>query len=95
MTSLCVSPDGKLLLSAGQVIKMWNLDTKEVYRVSLLLSVASRSLTLIHLYIELHSCVNAKQVALKLGLSELTHSPFIGTTFFVVFFEEYLDSGSM
>lgn len=34
MTSLCVSPDGKLLLSAGQVIKMWNLDTKEVYRVS-------------------------------------------------------------
>ncbi|XP_075873068.1 WD repeat-containing protein 43 [Nelusetta ayraudi] len=32
VTSLCVSPDGKLLLSAGQVIKMWNLDTKEVYR---------------------------------------------------------------
>lgn len=35
MTSLCVSPDGKLLLSAGQIIKMWDLDTKEVYRVSL------------------------------------------------------------
>lgn len=35
VTSLCVSPDGKMLLSAGQVIKMWDLDTKEVYRVSL------------------------------------------------------------
>lgn len=35
VTSLCVSPDGKLLLSAGQTIKMWDLDTKEVYRVSL------------------------------------------------------------
>jgi len=34
VTSLCVSPDGKLLLSAGLVIKMWDLDTKEVYRVS-------------------------------------------------------------
>ncbi|KAM9842007.1 WD repeat-containing protein 43 [Aulostomus maculatus] len=32
VTSLCVSPDGKLLLSAGRVIKMWDLDTKEVYR---------------------------------------------------------------
>ncbi|PWA16255.1 hypothetical protein CCH79_00004709 [Gambusia affinis] len=32
VTSLCVSPDGKLLLSAGYVIKMWNLETKEVYR---------------------------------------------------------------
>lgn len=32
VTSLCVSPDGKLLLSAGHVIKMWDLDTKEVYR---------------------------------------------------------------
>uniref|UniRef100_A0A4W6F9N9 WD repeat domain 43 n=1 Tax=Lates calcarifer TaxID=8187 RepID=A0A4W6F9N9_LATCA len=32
VTSLCVSHDGKLLLSAGQVIKMWDLDTKEVYR---------------------------------------------------------------
>ncbi|XP_077394619.1 WD repeat-containing protein 43 [Festucalex cinctus] len=32
VTSLCVSPDGKLLLSAGQTIKMWDLDTKEVYR---------------------------------------------------------------
>lgn len=35
VTSLCVSPDGKLLLSAGHTIKMWDLDTKEVYRVSL------------------------------------------------------------
>lgn len=34
VTSLCVSPDGKLLLSAGHIIKMWDLDTKEVYRVS-------------------------------------------------------------
>lgn len=33
MTSVCVSPDGKLLLSAGKIIKMWDLDTKEVYRV--------------------------------------------------------------
>ncbi|KAM9354197.1 WD repeat-containing protein 43 [Pholidichthys leucotaenia] len=32
VTSLCVSPDGKLLLSAGRIIKMWDLDTKEVYR---------------------------------------------------------------
>ncbi|XP_019940682.2 WD repeat-containing protein 43 [Paralichthys olivaceus] len=32
VTSLCVSHDGKLLLSAGQTIKMWDLDTKEVYR---------------------------------------------------------------
>uniref|UniRef100_A0A673CEN6 Uncharacterized protein n=1 Tax=Sphaeramia orbicularis TaxID=375764 RepID=A0A673CEN6_9TELE len=32
VTSLCVSPDGKLLLSAGRTIKMWDLDTKEVYR---------------------------------------------------------------
>ncbi|KAK7905234.1 hypothetical protein WMY93_017841 [Mugilogobius chulae] len=32
ITSLCVSPDGKLLLSAGYVIKMWDLDTKEIYR---------------------------------------------------------------
>ncbi|XP_013865349.1 WD repeat-containing protein 43 [Austrofundulus limnaeus] len=32
VTSVCVSPDGKLLLSAGKIIKMWDLDTKEVYR---------------------------------------------------------------
>ncbi|XP_068195566.1 WD repeat-containing protein 43 [Antennarius striatus] len=32
VTSLCVSPDGKLLLSAGQTIKMWDLDSKEIYR---------------------------------------------------------------
>ncbi|KAJ4938996.1 hypothetical protein JOQ06_028459 [Pogonophryne albipinna] len=32
VTSLSVSPDGKLLLSAGQIIKMWDLDTKEIYR---------------------------------------------------------------
>ncbi len=35
VSSLCISPDGKLLLSAGMTIKMWNLETKEVYRVSL------------------------------------------------------------
>ncbi|KTF94800.1 hypothetical protein cypCar_00000528 [Cyprinus carpio] len=34
VSSLCISPDGKLLLSAGMTIKMWNLETKEVYRVS-------------------------------------------------------------
>ena len=34
VTSLCVSPDGKLLLSAGHIIKMWDLETKEMYRVS-------------------------------------------------------------
>lgn len=32
ITSLSVSPDGKLLLSAAFVIKMWNLETKEIYR---------------------------------------------------------------
>ncbi|CAB1334850.1 unnamed protein product [Coregonus sp. 'balchen'] len=32
VTSLCVSPDGKLLLSAGHTIKMWDLKTKELYR---------------------------------------------------------------
>uniref|UniRef100_A0A665V7Y5 Small-subunit processome Utp12 domain-containing protein n=1 Tax=Echeneis naucrates TaxID=173247 RepID=A0A665V7Y5_ECHNA len=32
VTSLCVSHDGKLLLSAGQIIKMWDLETKEVFR---------------------------------------------------------------
>uniref|UniRef100_A0A667ZU48 WD repeat domain 43 n=1 Tax=Myripristis murdjan TaxID=586833 RepID=A0A667ZU48_9TELE len=32
VTSLCVSPDGKLLLSAGHIIKMWDLETKEIYR---------------------------------------------------------------
>ncbi|KAJ0062820.1 hypothetical protein NL108_008089, partial [Boleophthalmus pectinirostris] len=32
ITSLCVSPDGKLLLSAGYGIKMWDLETKEIYR---------------------------------------------------------------
>uniref|UniRef100_A0A8C9VE81 WD repeat domain 43 n=1 Tax=Scleropages formosus TaxID=113540 RepID=A0A8C9VE81_SCLFO len=32
VTSLCVSPDGRFLLSAGQTIKMWDLDTREVYR---------------------------------------------------------------
>uniref|UniRef100_A0A8C5GLD6 Small-subunit processome Utp12 domain-containing protein n=1 Tax=Gouania willdenowi TaxID=441366 RepID=A0A8C5GLD6_GOUWI len=32
VTSVCVSPDGKLLLSAGQIIKMWDLNTKEIYR---------------------------------------------------------------
>ncbi|XP_063039614.1 WD repeat-containing protein 43 [Engraulis encrasicolus] len=32
VTSLCVSPNGKLLLSGGMTIKMWDLETKEVYR---------------------------------------------------------------
>ncbi|KAJ3594737.1 hypothetical protein NHX12_004044 [Muraenolepis orangiensis] len=32
VTSLCVSPDGKLLLSAGRIIKMWDLETKALYR---------------------------------------------------------------
>ncbi|KAL4648963.1 WD repeat-containing protein 43-like [Arapaima gigas] len=32
VTSLCVSPDGQWILSAGQTIKMWNLESKEVYR---------------------------------------------------------------
>ncbi|XP_066527661.1 WD repeat-containing protein 43 [Hoplias malabaricus] len=32
VTSLCISPDGMFLLSAGMTIKMWNLETKEVYR---------------------------------------------------------------
>uniref|UniRef100_A0A8C6UZU9 WD repeat domain 43 n=1 Tax=Neogobius melanostomus TaxID=47308 RepID=A0A8C6UZU9_9GOBI len=32
ITGLCVSPDGKLLLSAAYVIKLWNLETKEIYR---------------------------------------------------------------
>ncbi|XP_064412651.1 WD repeat-containing protein 43 [Latimeria chalumnae] len=29
---LCISPDGKMLLSAGRTIKLWDLETKEVYR---------------------------------------------------------------
>uniref|UniRef100_A0A8C4ADK0 Small-subunit processome Utp12 domain-containing protein n=1 Tax=Denticeps clupeoides TaxID=299321 RepID=A0A8C4ADK0_9TELE len=32
VTSLCVSPDGKWLLSAGMAIKMWELETKVLYR---------------------------------------------------------------
>ncbi|KAM8945385.1 WD repeat-containing protein 43 [Pelodytes ibericus] len=32
VSSLCISPDGKMLLSAGRTIKLWDLDTKEVYR---------------------------------------------------------------
>ncbi|NP_001018176.1 WD repeat-containing protein 43 [Danio rerio] len=32
ISSLCISPDGKMLLSAGMTIKMWDLETKEVYR---------------------------------------------------------------
>ncbi|MGH0153358.1 UNVERIFIED_CONTAM: hypothetical protein FKN15_040955 [Acipenser sinensis] len=32
VSCLCLSPDGKMLLSAGQTIKMWDLETKEVYR---------------------------------------------------------------
>uniref|UniRef100_A0A8C5RSS8 WD repeat domain 43 n=1 Tax=Laticauda laticaudata TaxID=8630 RepID=A0A8C5RSS8_LATLA len=32
VSSLCISPDGKILLSAGRTIKLWDLETKEVYR---------------------------------------------------------------
>ncbi|XP_029110588.1 WD repeat-containing protein 43-like isoform X2 [Scleropages formosus] len=32
VTGLCVSPNGQWLLSAGQTIKMWNLETKELFR---------------------------------------------------------------
>ncbi|XP_006880747.1 PREDICTED: WD repeat-containing protein 43 [Elephantulus edwardii] len=32
VSSLCISPDGKMLLSAGRTIKLWVLETKEVYR---------------------------------------------------------------
>ncbi|KAM4693570.1 WD repeat-containing protein 43 [Discoglossus pictus] len=32
VSSLCISPDGKMLLSAGRTIKLWDLETKEVYR---------------------------------------------------------------
>ncbi|KAM4770744.1 WD repeat-containing protein 43 isoform 2-T2 [Rhinophrynus dorsalis] len=32
VSSLCISPDGKMLLSAGRTIKLWDLQTKEVYR---------------------------------------------------------------
>ncbi|XP_053568620.1 WD repeat-containing protein 43 [Bombina bombina] len=32
VSSLCISPDGKKLLSAGRTIKLWDLETKEVYR---------------------------------------------------------------
>ncbi|XP_037668592.1 WD repeat-containing protein 43 [Choloepus didactylus] len=32
VSSLCISPNGKMLLSAGRTIKLWVLETKEVYR---------------------------------------------------------------
>ncbi|EMP24518.1 WD repeat-containing protein 43 [Chelonia mydas] len=32
VSCLCISPDGKMLLSAGRTIKLWDLETKEVYR---------------------------------------------------------------
>ncbi|XP_071996061.1 WD repeat-containing protein 43 [Engystomops pustulosus] len=32
VSSLCISPDGKMLLSAGRSIKLWDLETKEVTR---------------------------------------------------------------
>uniref|UniRef100_A0A8D0BCR8 WD repeat domain 43 n=2 Tax=Salvator merianae TaxID=96440 RepID=A0A8D0BCR8_SALMN len=32
VSSLCISPDGRMLLSAGRSIKLWDLETKEVYR---------------------------------------------------------------
>ncbi|GAB1289518.1 WD repeat-containing protein 43 [Apodemus speciosus] len=34
VSSLCISPDGKMLLSAGRTIKLWVLETKEVYRLT-------------------------------------------------------------
>lgn len=68
VTSLCVSPDGKMLLSAGQVIKMWDLDTKEVYRVSLCTTCSLFSLIYhhhklrsVHLWFQ----ENKKEAALK------------------------------
>lgn len=85
VTSLCVSPDGKLLLSAGQVIKMWDLDTKEVYRVSLLFI----HLISIHIccFIRLSSvylgfCVNKLEATLKEPVlsNEKFHSSFKRST---------------
>ncbi|XP_063774983.1 WD repeat-containing protein 43 isoform X2 [Pseudophryne corroboree] len=32
VSSLCISPDGKMLLSAGRTIKLWDLETKAVTR---------------------------------------------------------------
>ncbi|XP_077138217.1 WD repeat-containing protein 43 [Ranitomeya variabilis] len=32
VSSLCISPDGKMLLSAGRTIKLWDLETKEITR---------------------------------------------------------------
>lgn len=32
VSCLCISPDGKMLLSAGRGIKLWDLETKEVYK---------------------------------------------------------------
>ncbi|MEE6473620.1 hypothetical protein FKM82_010111 [Ascaphus truei] len=32
VSCLCISPDGKMLLSAGRTIKLWDLETKEIYR---------------------------------------------------------------
>ncbi|XP_053315468.1 WD repeat-containing protein 43 [Spea bombifrons] len=32
VSSLCIGPDGKMLLSAGRTIKLWDLETKEVFR---------------------------------------------------------------
>ncbi|KAG8443862.1 hypothetical protein GDO86_009160 [Hymenochirus boettgeri] len=32
VSSLCISPNGKMLISAGRTIKLWDLETKEVYR---------------------------------------------------------------
>lgn len=46
VTSLCISPDGKMLLSAGRTIKLWDLETKEVYRVSNLVNIGAKNPTL-------------------------------------------------
>uniref|UniRef100_A0A8C5KUA6 WD repeat-containing protein 43 n=1 Tax=Jaculus jaculus TaxID=51337 RepID=A0A8C5KUA6_JACJA len=32
VSALCISPDGKMLLSAGRTIKLWVLETKDIYR---------------------------------------------------------------
>uniref|UniRef100_A0A4W3GJJ7 WD repeat domain 43 n=1 Tax=Callorhinchus milii TaxID=7868 RepID=A0A4W3GJJ7_CALMI len=45
VSCLCISPDGKMLLSAGRGIKLWDLETKEVYKKFTGHSTAVTSLT--------------------------------------------------
>ena len=47
VTSLCISPDGKMLLSAGRTIKLWDLETKEVYRVSNSVKLDAKKISLV------------------------------------------------